>query len=146
MTRVFLLKQKFDMSSVLSIFCSTIKNKFGVSIKSILSENARDYFNQFLTPFLQREGIIHQSSCVETPQQYGRLGERTNICFKSLMLFYSKIMLQKATGEKLFWQQYLINRLPFKTPTKVFSEHFPDFSIFPDKSTCICSYSWLTSK
>lgn len=52
-----------------------IKNQFGVSIKGIRTDNARDYFNKILSPYFEKEGIIHQSSCVNTPQQNG-LAER----------------------------------------------------------------------
>ena len=48
-----------------------IKNHFGVKIKRFRSDNAKDYFNQTLMSFFQKEGIIHESSCVNTPQQNG---------------------------------------------------------------------------
>ena len=35
------------------------------------------YFNKVLSPFLIQQGIIHASSCVETPQQNG-IAERKN--------------------------------------------------------------------
>lgn len=70
-TWIFLLKQKSDVSTVFPNFHSMVKNQFGVSIKRFRSDNARDYFNQTLTPFFQKEGIIHESSCVSTPQQNG---------------------------------------------------------------------------
>ena len=54
-----------------------IKNQFGVSIKGIRTDKDRDYFNQILSPYFEKERIIHQSSCVNTPQQNG-LAERKN--------------------------------------------------------------------
>jgi len=54
------------------------KNQFGVSIKGIRTDNNRDYFNQILSSYFEKEGIIHQSSCVNIPQQ-NRLAERKNI-------------------------------------------------------------------
>jgi hypothetical protein len=54
-----------------------IKNQFRVSIKGIRTDKDRDYFNQILSPYFEKEGIIHQSSCVNTPQQNG-LAERKN--------------------------------------------------------------------
>ncbi|KAJ9556713.1 hypothetical protein OSB04_011327, partial [Centaurea solstitialis] len=76
-TWVFLLKHKSDVSSVLPNFILMIKNQFGVNIKRLRSDNARDYFNQTLTSYCQKEGIIHESSCVKTPQQNGVV-ERKN--------------------------------------------------------------------
>lgn len=54
-----------------------VKNKFGVSIKRIRSDNAKDYLNYGLISFYQKEGIIHESSCVKTPQKNG-IVERKN--------------------------------------------------------------------
>jgi hypothetical protein len=70
-TWIFLLKHKSDVSIVLPNFCSMVKNQFGVNIKRFRSDNARDYLNQVLTPYFQKEGIVHESSCVNTPQQNG---------------------------------------------------------------------------
>jgi hypothetical protein len=72
-----LLKHKSDVSTVLPNFCSMVKNQFGVNIKRFRSDYARDYFNQVLTPYFQKEGIVHESSCVNTPQQNG-VAERKN--------------------------------------------------------------------
>jgi hypothetical protein len=66
------------MGHIISIFTNMTKNQFGVSIKGIRTDNARDYFNQILSSYFEKKGIIHQSSCVNTPQQ-NRLAERKNI-------------------------------------------------------------------
>ena len=58
-TWVFLLKQKSEVSSDFIQFVSMIKNQFGVNIKRIRSDNARDYFNLVLNSFCQKKGIIH---------------------------------------------------------------------------------------
>ena len=50
-TWMFLPKQKSDVNVVFPNFCSMIKNQFGVNIKRFRSDNARDYFNQLLTPY-----------------------------------------------------------------------------------------------
>jgi len=76
-TWIFLLKQKFEVSSICINFVSMIKNQFGVTIKKITSDNAKDYFNLTLNSFCQKEGIIHKSSSVRTPQENGA-AERKN--------------------------------------------------------------------
>ena len=70
-TWIFLLKQKYDVSIVIPNFHSMVQNQFGVQIKSFRTDNARDYFNQILSPYFQSQGILHDSSCVNTPQQNG---------------------------------------------------------------------------
>ena len=54
-----------------------VKTQFGVGIKKCGSNKVKDYFNQVLSPYFQKEGIIHESSCISTPQQNG-VAERKN--------------------------------------------------------------------
>ena len=65
----FYLKQKSEMSEVFPSFFKMIKNQFEVYIKNLRSDNVRDLFNQTFSHFLQKEGIVHYSSYVDTPQQ-----------------------------------------------------------------------------
>nr|CAN68203.1 hypothetical protein VITISV_008301 [Vitis vinifera] len=65
-TWLYLIKQKYDVSSVFPIFHSKVKNQFGVTIKGFRSDNAHDYFNQVLSPYFQKEGIIHESSYAQS--------------------------------------------------------------------------------
>lgn len=48
-----------------------VKNQFGVSLKRIRFDDAKDYFNHGLNSFCQKECIIHESSRVKTLQQNG---------------------------------------------------------------------------
>ena len=76
-TWIFLLEQKSDVSIVIPNFHSMVQNQFGVQIKRFRTYNARDNFNQILSPYFQPQGILHDSSCVNTPQQNG-IAERKN--------------------------------------------------------------------
>ena len=49
-TWIFLLKHKSDVSSIFQNFHVMIQNQFGVKIKKFRSDNAKDYFNQILSP------------------------------------------------------------------------------------------------
>lgn len=44
------------------------------------SDNATDYYNQITKEFLQKEGIVHEFSCVNTPQKNG-VAEKKIIIF-----------------------------------------------------------------
>ncbi|WVZ24536.1 hypothetical protein V8G54_003080 [Vigna mungo] len=122
-TWVFLLKQKSEVSSVFVQFVSMIKNQFGVSIKRIRSDNAKDCFNH--------EGIIHESSCVNTPQQNG-VAERKNghLLDQTRALLFQNHVPKRFWGEALLTATYLINRLPTKilnsrSPMEVLSSFYP---------------------
>nr|KYP41064.1 Retrovirus-related Pol polyprotein from transposon TNT 1-94 [Cajanus cajan] len=130
-TWVFLLKQKSEVSSVFVQFISMIKNQFGVGIKRIRSDNAKDYFNLVLNSFCQKEGIIHESSCVNTPQQNG-IAERKNghLLDQTRALLFQNHVPKRFWGEALLTATYLINRLPtkilnLKSPMEVLSSFYP---------------------
>ena len=57
------------MSTVFPNFYKMVKTQFRVGIKKFRSDNAKDYFNQVLSPHFKKEGIIYKSSCISTPQQ-----------------------------------------------------------------------------
>lgn len=66
-TWIFLMKNKAEVSAIFAVFYNMVKTQFGVNIKRFYSDNARNYFNQFLSPYFQERGIIHECSCVSTP-------------------------------------------------------------------------------
>ncbi|RVW73427.1 Retrovirus-related Pol polyprotein from transposon TNT 1-94 [Vitis vinifera] len=81
--------------------------------------------------FLAQEGIVHLSSCVDTPQQNG-IAERKN----RHLLEVARSLMFSMNVPKLFWEQavltaaYLINRMPsrvlkFQTPCQTLLKSFP---------------------
>ena len=62
------MKEKYETGQFLKNFKNMIQIKFQSKIQILKSDNARDYFNSVLGEFLVKEGIIHLSSCVDTPQ------------------------------------------------------------------------------
>ena len=132
-TWLFLLKQKSEVSTVVPNFHSMIQNQFGVKIKSFRTDNARDYFNQFLSSYFQAQGIIHDSSCVNTPQQNG-VAERKN----GHLLNTTRALLLQGSVPKSYWGEavltatYLINKLPSrvldnKSPIELLNSFYPHF-------------------
>ncbi|RDX92044.1 Sorting nexin-13 [Mucuna pruriens] len=99
--------------------------------QKLRSNNGKEYFNQVITLFCQKEGIIHES-CFQTLKKNG-IGERKNrhlldqTCFKK--------MFQKVFGGKLFSQQHiLLIEYPLESwDLKVLWMYFPSFC--PNLST-----------
>lgn len=132
---VFLLKQKSDVSLIFPIFHKMVKTQFGVDIKRIRSDNAKDYFNQVLSPYFQNHGIVHESSCVNTPQQNG-VAERKNghLLATTRALLFQNNVPKNYWGEAVLTSTHLINRIPsrvlgFKTPMQVLSSFYPDLNM-----------------
>jgi len=65
-TWVYLMKNKSETRPVLSKFVTLIKNQFDRKIKIIRSDNGQEFAWQ---EFYDIEDIVHQTSCVEMPEQ-----------------------------------------------------------------------------
>ena len=63
-----MLKAKSEVPSLIKFFCKMVVNQFSSSVKTIRSDNGPEFS---LTIFFYKYGILHQTSCVDTPQQNG---------------------------------------------------------------------------
>ena len=142
------MKSKFEVSSIFPTFHKFISTQFGAKIQTQRSENDKEYFNQDLITYLQKEGILHHSSCVDTPQQNGVV-ERKN----QHLLDVARSLLFQMKVPKIYWGEailtaaYLINRMPsrvleYQSPMSNLSTLFPNFQGFgslPSKIFgCVC--------
>jgi len=131
-TWVYLMKTRYEVESIFQTFFQMIQTQFQMKIKVFRSENGREYFNKHLSNFFLENGTIHQSSCVDTPQQNG-VAERKNrhLLEVARALFFQNKAPKYLWGETILTGTYLINRMPskifnFKTPLDVFTSAFPN--------------------
>uniref|UniRef100_A0A2N9HCS0 Integrase catalytic domain-containing protein n=1 Tax=Fagus sylvatica TaxID=28930 RepID=A0A2N9HCS0_FAGSY len=93
--------------------------------------------------FLESRGIIHQTSCVRTPQQNG-IAERKN----GPILAIARALMLQMNVPKLFWADavltaaYLLNRMPSrilkgKSPFEMFFPGKNPFSVPPRVFGCV---------
>lgn len=68
-TWVIFLKTKDQTKTSLISFIAYIENQFHTSLKFLRSNNGTEFLA--VTKFISSKGIIHQKSCVQTPQQNG---------------------------------------------------------------------------
>ena len=80
-------------------------------------------------------GIVHQSSCVDTPQQNG-IAERKNrhLLEVARSLMFSTHVPKHFWGKAVLTAAYLINRMPsrvlnFQTPCQVLLKSYPSTRI-----------------
>ncbi|KAI5341494.1 hypothetical protein L3X38_020768 [Prunus dulcis] len=71
MTWVSHLKTKGEVSSRFQQFYQMVETQFHARIQVLRSDNGGEFLNHDLNQFLQGHGIIHQGSCLYTPQQKG---------------------------------------------------------------------------
>ncbi|RVW39091.1 Retrovirus-related Pol polyprotein from transposon TNT 1-94 [Vitis vinifera] len=121
-TWVFLMKKKSEVREIFENFNNMVQTLFQAKIQVLRTNNAREYYHNILGSYLLENGIVHQSSCIDTPQQNG-VAERKN---RHLMEVARSLMIasnvpKQLWGEAVLTATYLINRMPsrilqFKTP------------------------------
>ncbi|KAL4346654.1 hypothetical protein GQ457_17G001420 [Hibiscus cannabinus] len=112
-TWTYLLKHKSDVATIVPSFITLIKRQFGYDVKVFRSDNAPELkFNQLFSDL----GIIHQFSCVETPQQTSVVERKhQHLLAVARALFYQARIPIQFWGECVLTATYVINRIPSKT-------------------------------
>lgn len=135
MTWVFSLKDKAAIGTVLLNFCKMIATQFGTPIQKFRMDNACDYFNHHMHQFFQQEGIVHESSCIDTPQQNGVAEQKMRHLFN-----VARTLLHHHHLPKLYWGKavlttaFFINWVPTKilnhqSPIACLTTHFSYFNV-----------------
>ena len=62
------MKSKSEVFQIFNFFW-LIQNQFGKNIKRIRLDNGTKYVNQEFSKFLSHNGIVHELTCVNIPQQ-----------------------------------------------------------------------------
>ncbi|CAL0299836.1 unnamed protein product [Lupinus luteus] len=146
-TWLYFMKVKSEVPDLIRNFSSLVNTQFGLRIKSIRSDNDKEFC---LNEFYAKNGIEHQTSCVETPQQNGIverkhqhiLGVARSLVFQSDL---PHCLWNYATSHAVF----LINRQPTKylsnrSPYNVLYNSLPNISNIKVFG-CLCYASTLTS-
>ena len=130
-TWIFLMKEKSETGAIFKSFHSMINTQFKSKIQVLKSDNAKEYFNSILGPYLLEQSIIHLRSCVSTPQQNG-VAKRKNrhILEVARSIMFSNNVPKYFWGEAILTATYLIDRmssriLKFQNPRQVLMQNFP---------------------
>ena len=77
MTWLYLMKSRSELYTHFCAFCAEIKTQFNVSVHTLRSDNAKEYLSGSFQTYMIQNGMLHQTSCVDTPSQNG-VAERKN--------------------------------------------------------------------
>ena len=80
-----------------------VSTQFGTSIQKFRTDNAKDYFNNELNQFFQQEGVVHESSCIDTPQQNGVVKRKMRH-----LLNVAKTLLHQNHVPKTYWDEAIL--------------------------------------
>jgi hypothetical protein len=69
MTWVYLMRHKNEVFRCFQDFYAYVKNQFNTYVQVIRTDNGTEYVNKEFGTFLSEEGILHQTSCPDTPPQ-----------------------------------------------------------------------------
>jgi len=69
----YLMHEKSEASQLLRNFCTMVNTQFGTKVKVIRSDNGSEFTLGPMKKFYREHVIIHQISCVDTPQQNRRV-------------------------------------------------------------------------
>ncbi|CAM8877197.1 unnamed protein product [Rhodiola kirilowii] len=134
MTWIYFMKNRSELFQHFSSVCAEIQTQFGVPVKILRSDNAKEYLSAPFHEFMQKHGILHQTSCVDTPSQNG-VAERKN----RHLLETARALLFEMQVAKKFWVDavstacFLINRMSSTVLSgeSPFGILFPSSSLFP---------------
>jgi transposase InsO family protein len=142
-TWLYVLKQKSDVLSAFKDFYALVGNQYNAKIEVLRSDNGTEYVNKDFDYFLSSNGIIHQTTCVDTAAQNG-VAERKN----RHLLEVARSHMFEMNVPKFLWGEaiktaaYLINRMPtrilnFRTPIECLSGT-NSFIVPPKVFGCTC--------
>ena len=116
------MKTKDEVNLLFQKFYKMIETQYNAKVRVLHSNNGGEYQSSDLQKYLEGHGIIHQTTCSNTPQQNG-VAERKNRHLLKVVrasLIDAKINIS-YWGEAITSAAYLINRVPsssidFQTP------------------------------
>ena len=128
------MAMKDEAIGFIKAFVTMIQNQFSYTVKTIRSDNPLEFTkSDTALEFFASNGILHQTSCIQTPQQ-NEVVERKHkhlLEVSRALLFQSKLPL-KFWGDCVLTATHIINRLPTvllqnKSPFEVLYGKMPSF-------------------
>jgi hypothetical protein len=133
-TWVYLMHVKSETKTILQSFFSMVKTQFNSCIQQVRSDNGSEFLSNDMQKYFSERGIIHQRSCVGTPQQNGVVERKHRHILEvaRALRFQAHLPLQ-FWGECVLTATYLINKMPSsllsgKSPHEILFHSKPNYS------------------
>ena len=69
MTWIYMLRGKHKVLGCFQDFHKLVANQFNTRIRILRTDNGKEYVNNVFGAYLSEHGIIHQTTCPNTPSQ-----------------------------------------------------------------------------
>ena len=132
------MRSKSEVAKLFKDFYFMVENQFQTKISILRSDNGTEFYNDCLGDFLLEKGILHQSTCRDTPQQNG-IAERKNrhLLEVGRALMFHMNVPKYLWGNAILTSCYLINRMPtrvlhYETPLQTLKHIFPNTRLTSD--------------
>ena len=96
------MKNRSEVFSHFCAFSAEIKTQYDVFVKILRSDNGKEYVSNSFQNYMSYNGILHQTSCVDTPSQNG-VAERNN---KHLLKTTCALMFQMKVPNNFGLMQF----------------------------------------
>ncbi|KAL0454597.1 UNVERIFIED_CONTAM: hypothetical protein Slati_0798900 [Sesamum latifolium] len=115
-TWTFLLQHKSQTLKTMMFFFTQISTQFNTKVKAIRTDNGTDFLSLSCQDFLQTHGIIHQKSCVYTPQQNGVVKRKhRHLLTTARALVFESHLPRDFWVDSILAATHIINKLPSST-------------------------------
>ena len=94
------------METIFKKIYTMVQTQFQKNIQILRSDNGREYFKNVMGQFFLEKGIVHQRSCIDTPQQNG-LAKRKN----KHLLEVARTLLFTNQVPKYLWGEVVLHTL-----------------------------------
>ncbi|KAL2897026.1 Retrovirus-related Pol polyprotein from transposon RE1 [Bienertia sinuspersici] len=114
-TWIHFMKCKSDSVPIIQNFLVFVSNQFNSVVQIIRTDNAKELCEEPILQVYTSKGIIHQTSCVDTPQQNGVVERKHKHLLETAraLQFQSKLPIS-YWGGCLNCAVHLVNRMPLK--------------------------------
>lgn len=100
------LKLNLTLKSLIQIFFVMVETQFNTKIKCIRSDNGPKLYMKY---FFTKNGILHQLTCVETPQQNDIVeGRHQHILNVARALKFQSFLPLQQFGVTAFWLLFIL--------------------------------------